>query len=162
MNTTIGRENLLANSITRSAFRYDDGLPLEVGGAGDDGVIVREATIAVKLVEVGEEALDVVEGVRPAGMPRDEDPLPRRQVGVDLAANVVGAPPQRVDGPLALRRPRQHAQRLDLLQQDANGLFEFQQLSGHVVNEQSMSNVKTRNATSEHRPPFGSLLAFGM
>ena len=50
---------------------------------------------------------------------------------------------------------------IDIAASPYNGLFEFQQLSGHVVNEQSMSNVKMRNATSEHRPPFGSLLAFG-
>ena len=39
-------------------------LPLVVGEAGDDGVIVGEAAVAVDLDEVGEQPLDVVERVR--------------------------------------------------------------------------------------------------
>ncbi len=101
-------------------------LALVLGQAADDGVVVGEAAIAVQLVEAGEEALDVVEGVRPGRVARDEHALPRRQVGVELAANLLGARPQRLDGSLTLRRPRQHAERFDLLQQHADRFFELE------------------------------------
>ena len=47
--------------------------------AGDDGVVVGEAAIAVDLDEVGEQPLDVVERRRPRRMPRHQHALPRRQ-----------------------------------------------------------------------------------
>jgi hypothetical protein len=95
--------------------------------AGDDGVIVGEAAIAVEFVEAGEKALDVVERVGPGGMPRHQDALPRRQVLEQLRPNLAGALPQRFDRPLALRCLREHAQGLDFLEQHADRLFEFQQ-----------------------------------
>ncbi len=108
-----------------------DGLALIVGEAADDRVVVGETAIAVELVEAGEQPLDVVERIRPVWMPRDEDALPGRQVRVELHADLVGARAQRCDRPLALRRPRQHAQGFDLLQQNANGFFEFEKV-GHM------------------------------
>ena len=54
-------------------------------------MVVGEAAIAVQLVEAGEQALDVVERVRPVRMARDEHALPWRQVGVELAADLLGA-----------------------------------------------------------------------
>jgi hypothetical protein len=80
----------------------------------------------VQLVEAGEQAFDVVERVRPRRVPRHEHALPRCQARIQLDAQFVGPPPQRVDRPLALRRLRQHAQGFDLLQQDADRLFEFE------------------------------------
>jgi hypothetical protein len=68
-----------------------------LGEAADDGVIVGEAPIAVELVEAGEQALDVIERVRPVGMAGDQDPLPRRQLGVELDADLVGPLLQRLD-----------------------------------------------------------------
>ena len=103
-----------------------DRLAFVVGEAADDRVIVGEAAVAVQLVEAGEQRVDVVERVGPRRMPRDQHPLPRRQVRVELGPDLVGAPPQRLDRALPLRRLRQHAERLDLLQQDADGFFEFE------------------------------------
>ena len=55
-------------------------LALVAGGARDDGVIVGEAAVAVQLDEIGEEPLDVVEHVGPAGMARHQHALPGRQL----------------------------------------------------------------------------------
>ena len=62
-------------------------LALVERGAGDDGVVVGEAAVAVQLDEVGEQALDVVERGRPRRMARHQHALPRRQVLVELAAD---------------------------------------------------------------------------
>ena len=58
-----------------------------LGETGHDGVIVREAAVAVDLDKAREQALDVVLQTRPAGMTRDQHALPRRQVLIELAAN---------------------------------------------------------------------------
>jgi hypothetical protein len=91
-------------------------------------VIVGEAAIAVQLVPLREQPLDVVERVRAVRVARDEHALPRRQRLIELGADLVGPPPQRLDGPLALRRSRHHAERLDLFQQDADRFFEFEKI----------------------------------
>ena len=122
-------ENLLLRVAALLVPDDRDRLPLVVGEAGDDRVIVGEAAIAVQLVEVGEQPLDVVERVRPVRVPRHQHALPRRQGLEDLGADLVGAPPQRLDRLLALRRLRQHAEGFDLLQQDADRFFEFEQFS---------------------------------
>ena len=106
-----------------------DGIPPVFGEAADDRVIVGEAAIAVQLVPMREQPLHVVERVRPVRVARDEHALPRRERLIELAPDLIGTPPKRLDGPLALRRARHHADRLDLLQQDANGLFEFEKIS---------------------------------
>ena len=75
--------------------------------------------------------VDVVERVGPGRVARDQHALPRGQARIQLAADLLGAPAQRVDRPLPLRRLRQHAEGLDLLQQDADRLFEFEKLWRH-------------------------------
>ena len=52
--------------------------------SGDDGLVVGKAAVAVDLDEVGRQRLDVVERIRPPGMPRDERFLPGSEVRVDL------------------------------------------------------------------------------
>ena len=62
-----------------------DGLAVEPAHAADDGRIVAEKAVAVDLLKVGQDALNVVERVRPLGMARVLDSLPgglsRRQAG---------------------------------------------------------------------------------
>ena len=48
---------------------------------GHDGGIVAEAPVAVDFVEIRENPLDVVERMRPLGMPRQQHALPRRVFG---------------------------------------------------------------------------------
>jgi hypothetical protein len=86
-------------------------------------VVVGKAAIAVQLVESREEPLDVIERARAGWVPGDEHALPGRQVLVELRAYLLGPRAKRVNRSLALGRPRQHAERLDLLQQHAAGLF---------------------------------------
>ena len=104
------------------------GLPLVVGEAADDRVVVGEAAVAVQLVEAGEQPLDVVERVRPVGCRATSTRCHGVSVGVQLGADLVGAPAQRLDRPHPLRRLRQHAEGFDFLQQDADRLFEFEQV----------------------------------
>ena len=53
-----------------------DGALFEPAHAGDDGVVVGEEAVAVDLVEIGEQALDVVERMRALGMARQLHALP--------------------------------------------------------------------------------------
>ena len=89
-------------------------------------MVVGEAAIAMQLIEAGEEAFDIVECVRPVRMACDENALPWRQVGIELAADLLGARPQRLDGSLTFRRAWQHAERFDLFQQHADRFFELE------------------------------------
>jgi hypothetical protein len=120
-------ENLLLGVAPLLVPDERDRLSFVVPQAGHDRGVVREPAIAVQLDHGGKEPFDVIERVGPVGVPCHEHALPRRQTLEDLHPDLVGAPAQRVDGPLARRRLRQHAERLDLLQQDADGFFEFEQ-----------------------------------
>jgi hypothetical protein len=71
---------------------HEDRLALVDGRAGDDGVIVGEAAIAVQLDEIGKQPIDVIQGGGPRRMPRDLDPLPRGEVPVQVAADRIDAP----------------------------------------------------------------------
>jgi hypothetical protein len=53
--------------------------------AADDGGIVGESTVAVQLFEAFENAVRVVERVRPLRMTRDLRDLPRAELAVDVA-----------------------------------------------------------------------------
>ena len=59
--------------------------------AADDGVVVTEGAVTSQRRELVEQALHVVEEVRPARMARDLDLLPGRQLGVGVADEGVGA-----------------------------------------------------------------------
>ena len=48
----------------------------ELGHAGDDRRIVAEIAVAVDFLEIREQALQVIDGVRPFGVPRELDALP--------------------------------------------------------------------------------------
>jgi len=111
---------------------HADRLPVVVGKARHDGVIVGEAAIAVHLDEIGEHHPHVVEHVGTVRVAGHLHALPRRERRVDLRANRVCPPAQAVDLALALRRGRQHAEGFDLLQQHRHGFFEIQGL-GHSV-----------------------------
>ena len=56
------------------------------------GGIVAKTAVAVNLAEVGEDALNVVQGIRPHGMARQFGTLPRRQLASHLAAQSVHPP----------------------------------------------------------------------
>ena len=102
-----------------------DRLVLVERETADDGVVVGEAAVAVQFVEGGEKAIHIVERVGAGRVARDQHPLPRGQARIQLAADLLGAPAQRVDRALALGRLRQHAESFDLFQQNADRLFEF-------------------------------------
>src|SRR6187431_1810818 len=95
-------------------------------------MVVREAAIAADLGEFGEEAVDVVQNRRAVGVPRHQDALPRRQLLVDVCADRLNPRLQPVDRLLPLGRLRQERERLDLLLQDADGLFKFKQIGRHA------------------------------
>ena len=69
--------------------------------ASHDGGVVGEFPVAVDLHPIGEEHLNVIEGVRTLRMARDLGFLPGAQMGVNLAAEVLKLAPE----PLDLGRP---------------------------------------------------------
>ena len=60
------------------------GLAVEARQPADDRSVVGEGAVAVQLLEIGEQALDVVERVRALRMARDLRDLPRRELAVDV------------------------------------------------------------------------------
>jgi hypothetical protein len=95
--------------------------------AADDGVIVSKTPVAVQLVEPREQALHIIEGARTRRVPRDEHTLPRSEIRVELPPYLFGSTPQAVDRSLPFGRAREHAERLDLLEENAYRLFEFEE-----------------------------------
>ncbi len=59
-------------------------LAVEAREAADDGGIVAIRSVAVQLAEIREQAIDVIERVRPLRMPRDLRDLPRRELRIDV------------------------------------------------------------------------------
>ncbi len=59
-------KDLLLGVAALLVTEHGDRLALVLREAADDGVVVGETAIAVQLVEPGEQAFDIVEGVRPA------------------------------------------------------------------------------------------------
>ena len=58
-------------------FRHDhDGLTLEEREACHDGGIVAEVAVAMQFRELRKDPLDVIEGMRPLGMPCQQHPPP--------------------------------------------------------------------------------------
>ena len=71
----------------RPAFLLADdghGLAFVEGEAGDEGRVVGEPAVAVDLHEILHQGVDVIQGVRPLGMPGDLDDLGGREVGIDF------------------------------------------------------------------------------
>ena len=64
---------------------------------GDQRRIVRIPAVAVNLAEILEEQPDVIFRVRPLRMARKQQPLPRTQVRVELAAQFVHFAPDALD-----------------------------------------------------------------
>ncbi len=56
-----------------------DALAAETAEAADDGVIVAELAVARQRREIADQAIDIVEAMRPLRMARDLGLLPRRQ-----------------------------------------------------------------------------------
>ena len=65
------------------------GLAVEAREAADDRRVVGVRAVAVQLAELAEHAVDVVERVRPLRMARDLRDLPRRELGVDVARELL-------------------------------------------------------------------------
>src|SRR5690606_23220150 len=68
-----------------------DGLAVEKRSAADESLIVVELAVAVQLLKVFANQPDVVEGVGAVGMAGDLDPLPRREICVDVALRLSNA-----------------------------------------------------------------------
>ena len=102
-----------------------------LGKAGDDGLIVAEAPIAVDLGEPGPQPRHVVEQVRPLRVARHEHALPRRQPGEQVLPDLPGPrlQPGNLAGPFGRRRLA--AELVDLLQECSDGLLELEGVHGH-------------------------------
>ena len=80
-------------------------------------------------------------------MARDEHALPRRQRPVEVAAHGFDAAPQRLDLAIARVGARQRFERLDLLQQHRDRLFEFERFS----HAEQMQTAERANRTTGSR-----------
>ena len=92
-------------------------------------MIVGEPPVAVQLHEVGEQPLDVVERSRARRMAGHQHALPGGEVLVQLDAHGGDALFEACDLAIAVLGGRQHREGLDLLQQDADGFLELEQVS---------------------------------
>jgi hypothetical protein len=106
----------------------EHGHALVRGGAGHDGVVVGKPPVTVDLHEVGEQQACVLEHARAGRVPGHLHALPRRQVAVNVGPDRLRAAAEALDAGLPLGGGRQHRQRLDLLPEDANGLFELEKI----------------------------------
>ena len=106
----------------------EDRQALVGGGARHDRVIVGKPPIAMNLDEVGEQQARVFEDARTRRVPRDLDALPRRQVRGRCRRESTRRAGAGSRCRPALRRGRQHRERLDLLQQHADGFFELEKI----------------------------------
>ena len=61
-----------------------DALAAEAAEAADDGLVVAEFAVAGERNEIGDQAGDIVEAMRPLRMARHLRLLPGRQVGIEL------------------------------------------------------------------------------
>ena len=73
------------------------GLAVETGQAADDRLVVRESAVAVQFMEVGEDRVHVVHGIRTLRVARDLRDLPWGQLGVDVLGQLLALLGQAVD-----------------------------------------------------------------
>ena len=76
----------------RALFLADDrdGLAAKTGKTTDDGLVLAEIAVAGEWREIAEQALDVVDAVRPVGVARHLHLLPGRQRLVEFAQRIAG------------------------------------------------------------------------
>ena len=93
-----------------------DALAIEAGQATDDGRVVGKGTVAMQLVEVGHQRLDVVQRVGALRMARHQGRLPRGELFVEILqlAVALGAQPVDFFGNVHGRVALHEAQLLDL------------------------------------------------
>ena len=86
----------------------------------------------MQLLEVVEEHPDVVQGVGAAGVTGQLDALPRGEVAIDLPAGLLHLGLQGLDflGDVHARRFRRGAERIDLILELPEGLFELEGEAG--------------------------------
>ena len=107
------------------------GLSVEARQAADDALVVREGAVAMQLVEIGEQLVDIVQRVRALGVARDLRDLPRAEAGVDVLGELQALLAQPfdlvgdVDGRLVLHV----AQFVDLALELGDWLLELQEMS---------------------------------
>ena len=76
-----------SRALGRGAFLVADDadrFAAETAEAAEDGVVVAELAVAGESLEIGDQRVDVIDGMRPLRMPRDLRLLPGRQVGVEV------------------------------------------------------------------------------
>jgi hypothetical protein len=100
--------------------------------AAHDRGVLGEAAVAVELLEIGEEVLDVIEGVRPVGVTRELHLLPRGEVREELAREAPRLLLQPLQLPLeAAVALGEDAQLPDAIHELDDGLLERQNVCGH-------------------------------
>ena len=126
-------------------------LALQPRPAGHDRGVLAEQPIAVQLDEVGEDQLDVVERERTPRAARHLHALQRREVAIDLRAQLAQLPLQRRDhlAEVDLAVTRHALQVVDLLLQLDDRLLEFQRCRARHVSSRAPVGPARRRAAPE-------------
>ena len=99
----------------------------------DDRLVVGVKAVAVQLVEIGHDVIDVVERIGTQGMARNLADLPGRQVGINLFCQAQAFLPQRLDFLVDIEFvvAADKAQFADLVFKFSDRLFKFQKIGIH-------------------------------
>ncbi len=113
---------------------HENAAPAKAADAADDRRILGECAVAGERHEIGDQSADVVEAMRPFGMPGHLNLLPRRQARIGLAQQPVGAALQPADlvGDVEFAGRRKPAQLLDLAFELGDRPLEIEKVTDHL------------------------------
>ena len=113
---------------------HDNAAPAKAADATDDRRILGKCAVAGERHEFGDQPADVIEAMRPLGMPGHLDLLPRRQARIGLAQQPVGAALQAPDlvGDVEFAGRREPAQLLDLAFELGDRPLEIEKVADHL------------------------------
>ena len=122
-----------------------DGPIVEASEASDDGTIVTERTVPMKLTEIPEEITDVIEGTGPLGMSGKLRALPRSEFVVEGIFDLGQLHPQLADLFLGGRFPGGNSRELFYLFFDlANRFFELEVIA-HLMSTRPNEIIRRKH-----------------
>ena len=127
--------------------------PAETADPTDDRGILGKAAISGERHELGDQAAEIVEAMRPLRMPRHLDLLPRRQPRISLAQQAVGGVLKAADlvGNIDLAGRREMAEFLDLALELGDRPFEIEKVTDHLRRASgcaASTNLRSRSVST--------------
>ena len=114
---------------------HDDGAAAETAEPADDRAIFGESAIARKRREFRDQAGDVIAAMRPFGMARELDLLPRRELGIGLPQQPIDLVLEPLDliGNIEIAAIGEMAKLFNLAFELGERLLEFEKMSHHPI-----------------------------